>query len=857
MFPYKIQSPDEHNRADKFTNISERGPSNAEPSPSHPSTPTSPTGTSSAEDFATPTHDSEAIFGGWSSLSQPRSRSLGEEAGPRNVSPRSTSSASYDVNSKQYTPFRTPENFQVSAVKSPSPTAIPIHFRRPRPSVGFHRSSWVSAMSTSEESPSPQTPRSRHSKGGSTEFKPSKEFRPLYLVERHGARQMEAEDEEYPPLPLSRSTTRSPSLHSTEGVDLTHENDEGMIGADESEYPTHGLRIETGFEPMSPELLDSEQTTPKAAFATEAAATDHLHYDSLHQESGREVEKLRRFSESNVIEAVPSLPSHHLELEHSLQTTNNSTLPPEQIPLPVEQDDELSLSGPETSVVDLAKPEPVTFGVGDTGIERSAVVDLHPRDEEFWESNKGKKGKGEKRKAKNQRQDIETISTLDDEKMHDISRGALLERPDLSLQTPIATPVDEVDDYVTSTSKKKKGKKLQKSKEAKQQGVDLELAMTTVPEEVAREVPPETTTFVLQTPLATPAAEMDDPIASAPQKEDNDVLKDSKGQSQQEEGVTQRMISEHLEDVDNEAASVTAFSSAATPSETPADEIGDFVGFTSKKKKGKQAKKLQFDKQQEAEVVVGSIAEHQEALREEASIPAITSTDRGVDTRTDEVDDFTALTSKKDKKAKKSKANKRQDSQAMDNPTTDPLEAPNDKMPLQSAEPSVAVSVQTPADDIDEFLAFTSKKKGKQAKKIKAARLVDIENTSAPVTEYAGEEAPSAPAISPTATHFETPAEEFVDFSTSASKKKIRKPRDRRLASSKMLTRSQLRPQSLDKTLLEKHRLFLQPLILPRSWISLLMMKTASWPSLPRKRRKTRTTSRSQAKSNTSEELLF
>ena len=150
-------------------------------------------------------------------------------------------------------PTRTPDSRQISPTHVPSPTAIPIIFRPPFP--GSRRPSNDATVGGPSEAYAALTSRSRHSKTGSTEIKPIREVRPLYLVERHSARQsMEVEEVEYPPLPPSRTTTRSPSLHSIESDAARKVSDSepipesiplpGEASDDDLEAPESALPIE-------------------------------------------------------------------------------------------------------------------------------------------------------------------------------------------------------------------------------------------------------------------------------------------------------------------------------------------------------------------------------------------------------------------------------------------------------------------------------------------------------------------------------------------------------------------------------------------------------------------------------------
>ena len=142
---------------------------------------------------------------------------------------------------------------------SPSPTAVPLFFRRP-PSAGFSRSS-PSTPAVSSQSAATFTPRQRQPRPSSTEFKISTEFRPLWLVERHSARQIPPMNEVYPSLPSSHSTSRASSVHDPEDLDPF---DDVKLGSDElgvSAEPD----LTSGTDPNTrSDFLDSQQATPTA-----------------------------------------------------------------------------------------------------------------------------------------------------------------------------------------------------------------------------------------------------------------------------------------------------------------------------------------------------------------------------------------------------------------------------------------------------------------------------------------------------------------------------------------------------------------------------------------------------------------
>ncbi|KAJ6172373.1 hypothetical protein N7470_001440 [Penicillium chermesinum] len=148
-----------------------------------------------------------------------------------------------------------------------SPTAVPLHFRRPPTSPGLARAVPVE-LPKSESPTSPSQSRHRRQTSNSTEFRESKEYRPLYLVALHGSAKVEQEaNEELPSLPSSKTSSRAQSVE-----DLRVLNDQDAVKTwepidldlTERRKPT-GLTISTDrVQDGEHDILDSQQTTPTA-----------------------------------------------------------------------------------------------------------------------------------------------------------------------------------------------------------------------------------------------------------------------------------------------------------------------------------------------------------------------------------------------------------------------------------------------------------------------------------------------------------------------------------------------------------------------------------------------------------------
>ncbi|KAI4252265.1 MAG: hypothetical protein LQ352_004382 [Teloschistes flavicans] len=158
-------------------------------------------------------------------------------------------------------------NGRSASYSTPSPTAIPVElmFRR-RPSSPGPTASLPSTPDPSTAADPPFTPR-RRERPRSTEFKTSNEFRPMWLLEKHGSRQEAALEEVLPSLPSSHSTSRTSSMHESDNRNYTqnfHDASEDFDLSQTKPEPS-GLAIDISQREIESELLDSQQTTPTAA----------------------------------------------------------------------------------------------------------------------------------------------------------------------------------------------------------------------------------------------------------------------------------------------------------------------------------------------------------------------------------------------------------------------------------------------------------------------------------------------------------------------------------------------------------------------------------------------------------------
>ena len=175
--------------------------------------------------------------------------------------------------------------------RQPSSTAVPLRFRRPPSSPSLH---WESQpiLPYVEPATSPATPtRSRQSRPASTEFKNTKEYRPLYLLERN--RQTPDLEDPLPSLPSSNSDSRTPSVHESSDNDayesaLESPNAPPSVQSDYFVPPI-------GTIPLVPDddYLDSGQTTPRATTLSPGGSQKHSDYFDID-------------SSSNYLPAAPS-----------------------------------------------------------------------------------------------------------------------------------------------------------------------------------------------------------------------------------------------------------------------------------------------------------------------------------------------------------------------------------------------------------------------------------------------------------------------------------------------------------------------------------------------------------------------
>ncbi|KAL2055769.1 hypothetical protein ABVK25_004013 [Lepraria finkii] len=166
---------------------------------------------------------------------------------------------------QQYAISHGPEPLQ-SPTSLPSPTAVPDHFRRPH-HIGSPRSLSQTPLSSTEVA-TDITPRQKP-RPPSTEFRGSKEVRPLRPVERHNSHQEPAPEETCPALPpslpSSHTTSRALSVHDPEERDPVQTADFDLSVESHNPLEGGGMTIDTNRKAMDSDLLDLQQATPTAS----------------------------------------------------------------------------------------------------------------------------------------------------------------------------------------------------------------------------------------------------------------------------------------------------------------------------------------------------------------------------------------------------------------------------------------------------------------------------------------------------------------------------------------------------------------------------------------------------------------
>ncbi|QMW35550.1 hypothetical protein G4B84_011041 [Aspergillus flavus NRRL3357] len=194
---------------------------------------------------------------------RPRSRSASPPAPGRtmDLSPKSQSRPNSPRLARGHEDVQGQQSRRSSGVRpTESPTAVPLHFRRPpTTSPRAHRSSSASSIAA----PSPGSPTGRSRRPASGEFINSREMRPLWLVEHHGSKIEVQPEEPLPSLPSSKTSSVNASAE-----DLASLQDEKIWEKFDLSPSIHGDQrpIDVDMPSNSQHrVLDSEEVTPTAA----------------------------------------------------------------------------------------------------------------------------------------------------------------------------------------------------------------------------------------------------------------------------------------------------------------------------------------------------------------------------------------------------------------------------------------------------------------------------------------------------------------------------------------------------------------------------------------------------------------
>ena len=213
----------------------------------------------------------------------------GEPSDPLETTSLPTSPhAMLETQSRRFSDIETCNQKQTTAALPSSPTAVPFHFRRPGRSSSNARS--LSQTPLSSNNFAADLPPKQKTRPRSTEFKSSKDIRPLWLVERHRSHQEPTPDESYPSLPSSHTTSRSSSVHDLEG---SPENRRGNYESNEAEHKPAEVEpasiISTASYPVQSDLLDSQQVTPTSSTFQDSNAVQVLPSSQASQDSSPNV----------------------------------------------------------------------------------------------------------------------------------------------------------------------------------------------------------------------------------------------------------------------------------------------------------------------------------------------------------------------------------------------------------------------------------------------------------------------------------------------------------------------------------------------------------------------------------------
>ncbi|KAF5859179.1 hypothetical protein ETB97_003229 [Aspergillus alliaceus] len=270
---------------------------------------------------------------------RPRSRSVSPPASGRTIdlSPKSQSRPTSPELAGSEKENQGQESRRPSGVRpAESPTAVPLHFRRP-PSTSprAHRS----LSASSPAMPSPGSPTGRARRPASGEFIKSREMRPLWLVERHGSKVEPQPDEPLPSLPSSKTSSANASAEdlaclqgekSWEKLDFRQDMRENQqsVDVDVLSTPYHEDKSQH-------DGVGSEEVTPTAASFGQGSAHPTIRKEKPKYEFHSPSELLQdpstyaELPSSPTMDALPSVEGSAVDVRNDGRLERNlDSLPP-------------------------------------------------------------------------------------------------------------------------------------------------------------------------------------------------------------------------------------------------------------------------------------------------------------------------------------------------------------------------------------------------------------------------------------------------------------------------------------------------------------------------------------------------
>lgn len=349
-------------------------------------------------------------------------------------------------------PTRSPEHARPTSSFSErrlsSSTAIPIRFRKPPVSPAVQQREFI-PVPEAEPASSPVTQKSpvrgRHAKSPSKEFTTSREFRPLYLVERN-RKSDELQDEDLPELPSSGSPSRASSARESE-TETEGEYESAHESAFGSPHESPGEMSDAFFDPLS---VVTDLISPAPGPEVVHPVLDHREFEDV-TESGQATPRASDFISPAVARDVQTSagPSHDaltaaLEQAKAAENDVPATASPGQASPGLAAspffDDKLMRDDPATRSEDFSPAksssllQEAALGALAGGVAGAALQSASSKKK----GKKGKKGKGKQTDTDAERIEPALESPLS---------TPALETPERSEQAYVPTFVDNEDDW--------------------------------------------------------------------------------------------------------------------------------------------------------------------------------------------------------------------------------------------------------------------------------------------------------------------------------------------------------------------------------------------------------------------------